>query len=781
MEFVLQGFLLHPTRIGVKHVHRVFKRHGGITRFLVGAVIFLQGCSRDPSITKVKYFDSGMHYLQQDKLREAAIEFQNAIQIDPDFADAHYELAQVYVKQGLWNGTYQELLKTVDLNPKNGKALTDLARLLLAAHKFEDAHDRAKSALAIDPTDADAEMTFGDSDVAMGATQAGLTEAEKAIQMAPSRADCYVNLAMLQIKYDPNAVEPTLLKAISVDPSFLPARLALGHFYQTHQRWAEAETQFRAAIASKPGLPAPRAGLASLYLAEGKKSEAEQTLNEAKAALANDPAGYRMLGDFYVSTGDTTKALQEFASLQQSHPKDLAIKRIYIQLLISENQILQAEQLNREILKSDPNDTGALLLEAEILDRNHRANDAVPVLQSALKNAPDNAVAHFELGQEYSELGNIREAEAEWKSAYRQLPSFVEPQRALAALWLREAEWDQLSTIAEALIQTEPNSAEGYAYRAAADFARDDQAGAEASLLKAQEVAPKDARVYTGLAELRSAQKRTNEAESLYRHALELDPSSITALRGIVGIEIKRKQPSNALTAVQAQIERSPNNSNFQLLLGQLYFTLNDQDDARAALQKAIDFDKTNIDAYALLAALHVRQGQMDAAVNLYRTAIQINPGEVSLYLGEGSVEEKRGHWQAAEQLYQKVLDLRPDYPAAANDLAYLLIEHNGDKDVALSLAQTGRRGLPNLPNTADTLAWAYYSKGIYNSAIDLLLEAVKQSPNDATFRYHLGLAYAKVNDLVHAREELQQALKLDTDGSESSNIKKALAEYAGA
>lgn len=761
-------------------MRRVSKKWSVLALSVIAGTSML-GCSRDPNVRKAKYFQSGMRYLQKDQLREADIEFQNALQIDPRFADAHYQLSQAYLKQGFWSGAYQELLRTVDLAPQNAKALTDLSKLLLAGHKFEDARDRAKAALALDATNADAEMALGDADLAMGDAQTGLAEAEKAIQMAPGRADCYLNLAMVQVKYDPNAVEPTLLKAVSVDPNFLPGRLALGQFYQAHQRWSDAEAQFRAAIASKPQFPAPRAALAALYLAEGRKSEAEQSLNEAKTALAKNPTGYRMLGDFYVSTGDTSKALQEFASLHESHPKDLTVKRTYIQLLITENQIPEAQKLNDEILKGDPKDTGALLLQAEILDRNNRANDAIPVLQGILKDAPDNAFAHFELGQVYNQVGNTQEAEAEWRTASRLVPSFVEPQRALAALSMRDAEWDQLSTIADGLIHAEPASAEGYAYRAAADFARGDQSGAEASLLKAQEVAPKDARVFTGLAQLRLAQKRTDEAESLYRHALDLDPNSVTALRGIVAIEVKRNQTNNALKLVQSQLEKSPNNSNFQLLLGQLYLTLNDQASAGTALQKAIDLDKSNIDAYAFLAALRARAGQMDQAVNVYRTAIQANPQEVRLYLGEGSLEENRGNWQAAEQLYQKALDLRPDYPLAANNLAYLMIEHDGNKDVALSLAQTARRALPNLPNTADTLAWAYYSKGVYNSAVDLLQEAVKQSPNDATFRYHLGLAYAKSNDLVHAREELQKALKLETNGSQSNDIKKALAEYTGA
>ena len=76
------------------------------------AGVLLLGCTRDPNVQKQKYFQSGAQYLQSGKYREAAIEFQNAIQIDPRFVQAHYQLAQTYLKESLWNSAYQELLRT---------------------------------------------------------------------------------------------------------------------------------------------------------------------------------------------------------------------------------------------------------------------------------------------------------------------------------------------------------------------------------------------------------------------------------------------------------------------------------------------------------------------------------------------------------------------------------------------------------------------------------------------------------------------------------------------
>src|SRR5437762_8488456 len=94
--------------------------------------VLVAGCSRDPDKEKKAYFDSGARYFQNEEYREAAIQFQNAIKIDPAFADAHYQLAQCYVKSKIWNQAYAELLRTVDLAPKNYKARIDLGNVELA-------------------------------------------------------------------------------------------------------------------------------------------------------------------------------------------------------------------------------------------------------------------------------------------------------------------------------------------------------------------------------------------------------------------------------------------------------------------------------------------------------------------------------------------------------------------------------------------------------------------------------------------------------------------------
>ena len=150
-------------------------------------------------------------------------------------------------------------------------------------------------------------------------------------------------------------------------------------------------------------------------------------------------------------------------------------------------------------------------------------------------------------------------------------------------------------------------------------------------------------------------------------------------------------------------------------------------------------------EAVAIYAQLQVQRGQAANAIGAWEQWSKAHPNNAGALAILGTLEESRGNGSKAEDYYKKALAIQPAQPIAANNLAYRMLENGGNVDVALSLAQTARRGMPNSPSTADTLAWAYYSKGTYGFARDLLEEAIKTAPNNATIQYHLGMVYAKL------------------------------------
>src|SRR5260370_26309328 len=95
------------------------------------------------------------------------------------------------------------------------------------------------------------------------------------------------------------------------------------------------------------------------------------------------------------------------------------------------------------------------------------------------------------------------------------------------------------------------------------------------------------------------------------------------------------------------------------------------------------------------------------------------NPREISFYILAGGLCEMKSDWEQAKVMYQQALNIEPNNPLASNNLAYVILQQGGNVDVALSMAQTARRGRPASPNAADTLGWAYYHNGVYQFAID--------------------------------------------------------------
>ena len=374
------------------------------------------------------------------------------------------------------------------------------------------------------------------------------------------------------------------------------------------------------------------------------------------------------------------------------------MKKNYVQLLILSERLDEAARLNDEILKANAKDVDALIYKGQILIRQQRANDAIPILQAALKTEPDNAVGHYNLGIAFGQVGNMAQAESEWREAVRIRPNMVAAQQALAELALRKNDVDLLDKSAEQLIAAEPDSPNGYLFRATARVARKDLAGAEADLKKATEVAPQSPKGYAALGKLRASQKRFSEAEKLYEQALDRDPNYFDAMQGLVRIYMQQKQPVKALARLNAQIAKTPSNSAYYLLQGMVLFDTKDLEKAEAALQKAAELNKNNLDALLLLAQVQSLRGSVEKAIAGYEHSIQVNPRDVRSYM---LLAVWRRHGETGRKLKsctKRLCKLIPDYPVAANNLAYLLLEHGGNPDVALSYAQVARRGCPTRP-----------------------------------------------------------------------------------
>jgi len=748
------------------------------------------GCSRDPNVRKQKFLESGNRYRDKGKFREAAIQYQNAVQLDPRFAEAHYQLAEAYLKLHDDSHAYAELYQTAELAPDNYPAQVDLANLLISHGDPKQAQTYLDVLRQKQPNTPETHEAWANFYSAQDNLGAAVQEMQKGIAADPSRSESYLNLAFLQNRADssnPKAdfkdAEANFIKAAETGPKAMNAQLALGVFYQSRNRLPEAEQQFRHAIVVDPKDPDPRAAYVRLLMAEGKKGEIESFLKQTKKDLSDNSAGYRMLGDFYFASNDIDKATAEYGSLYGEHPRDPQVKKNYIQLLILKNRLDEASKLNDEILKTNPRDVDALVYRGQIQLRHNDAGSAVDTLQQAVKNDPDNAVAHYQLGIAFDMQQNDARAESEWREAVRSRPDLTDAQRALAALDIRRGDFAALAESAQQIITNAPYAPDGYVLHALAEMSHQRYANAEQDLTKAQNVAPNSPVPWVQTGNLHLLQKQYADAIKSYQQALDKDPASTDAVQGMMNTYLAEKQPDQAVAAAQAQIAKAPSTSGFYDLLGTALFqNKKDLKGAEAAFRKSVELDSNNSDALLKLGEVQAAGGSVDQALATYQQSIKDHPRDIAFYILAGEMYASQEKWDQAKDMYQKALAIQSDNPLASNNLAYVMLQQGGNVDVALHMAQTAWRGMPDSPNAADTLGWAYYQKGVYQPAIEMFQEALRLNEksgaaDDPTMHYHLGLAYQRTNQPLQARQQLERVLKLKPNDPDA---RKALSELRG-
>ena len=747
---------------------------------LLALALLTAGCKKDPSIQKQKFLVQGNSSFSAGNYSEALIYYGRALQADPSFAEAHYKLALTQMKLGNRVAAYQELSRAVGLQPDNWKAQQDLGRFELLGGKRQEAKDRALLILRSDPKNADAQMLLSDADVALGNMKDALQEAKDAIALSPDRSFLYINLGHIeaQLNHLPEA-EQNFQKAQSLDPGSVVPLLTLGKFYQQQKRRADAEKAFQDAVKLDPKNVVPRGDLANLYFTQGQEAQGEKVLEDAKEELSTNPNAYRLLGDYYLIRGQYPKALSEFASLSTKYPNDLTVKKDYTQLLIMNDQLAEANAQIQEILKKAPQDAVALVLEGQLQVRQNHPDEAITTLQRALKIVPDSALGHYHLGLAYSQKSSFQQADSEWREAVRLRPTLTEAWVALGRNSILRADWRTLEDISNELKKYAPNSVDAYLFHATARMNRGDASGAEADLKYVLLRTPTNPLPYIRLAQLRVAQKRWNDAETYFKEALSHDANSIEAITGLAGVDLAKNKPEDAARRVQAEIDRNPNSSALYLLQGQILLRSRHLELAEAAFLRCVELDRKNVSALVFLAQTREALDKTDKAIEAYQQAIELSPRNISPYVGLGSLYEKSGNWQSARDTYQKGLAVQPDDPLTCNNLAYILLEHGGDSNVALTLAQTARKGLPNLPNSADTLGWAYYHTGAYSSAAPVFEAAVKSQPNNQTYHFHLGLTYQKLQDSNRAKAELEKAITLDPKSPIADQARRAITSIA--
>ena len=168
-------------------------------------------------------------------------------------------------------------------------------------------------------------------------------------------------------------------------------------------------------------------------------------------------------------------------------------------------------------------------------------------------------------------------------------------------------------------------------------------------------------------------------------------------------------------------------------------------------------------------------QGKLDAALVEFDAVAQRSPRSVAALTMAGIIVQTKGDIAGARSRFERVMQIDPEAAVAANNLAWIYAEHEGNLDVALNLAQTAQRRMPDVAAVNDTLGFIYYKKNLASLAISALKVGAEKDPGNAQVQYHLGLAYASEGDTAQARHSLDRALTLRLNADDAQRAGELL------
>jgi TolB-like protein/DNA-binding winged helix-turn-helix (wHTH) protein/Tfp pilus assembly protein PilF len=255
-------------------------------------------------------------------LRVALAYFSQAIDEDPQYAQAYSGLADTYALLGDWQYAVMPskealpkakaaAIKALELDSSLSEAHTSLGYSLRAFDwDFDSAGKEFRRAIEINPSYATAHHWNAMNLWLLGRATEAVVEMRKAENLDPLSLIINADLAeflLLTHAYDESVKQSR--KVIEMDPTFAIGHKQLGDAYLLKQMDKEAVAELQRAVRLSGGSPICIADLARAYVASGRMDEAAKLLSDLEKSSNANYSNAPQIAMIYASMGDNEQAV----------------------------------------------------------------------------------------------------------------------------------------------------------------------------------------------------------------------------------------------------------------------------------------------------------------------------------------------------------------------------------------------------------------------------------------------------------------------------------------
>lgn len=719
--------------------------------------------------------EKGNQYFAQKQFSLAQDEYQQAIQINPDFADAYYRLGLLEIQQEYPTAARQSLAHAVDLDPKNLDAHLRLGDLLISSTQYAEARQQAEAVLQLDGKNAGAHRLLGQVELHQMQYIPAENELKQAIDRDPHDPQTYEVLGLAQLlDAEYGAAEKSFQTAVDVKPDDPETYVNLASFYKGKNAPDRAEEILRQGIARDPKSVELPVALAGLYVERNRTPDAKHLLDQVEADESNYPDGRRAVAQFYLDNGDAASALDRFRALVEKNDGDEAAARKVAECYLQLGHWQDADQWIDQRDK-DRKDPGFRLLRSRSYLGAFRLREADAELQSLVKDTPDLPAVYFYLAQVDSAQEQGTQAQQALMDALRVQPGYLPALLGLGNISLQQNNANSALAYASQVIATSFWVADAHILAGSSYLMQGDLNQAQRAFELAAGLNPSSPAAQERLGHVLGMRSNYADAEKAYENSLAIAPDYSPALSGLAEILSKEGKTKQANTRIDRQIAGRPKAFLLYVTKAEFCIAQKDWSCAEHNYQQTLALNPYYVNGYLALAHIYAATNRPQGMIEEYEAARSKFPEYLPTYILLAQVYEYVGNIDRARQTYQDALKVDPTSYQSMSNLARLYADHGGSLTDALELAEKAKAAQPDDPAINDTLGWIYYKQGLYRSAVPALESAVAKSPQVAKFQYHLGMAYLAAGQPAQAHTSLQTALHAGLSPDDARSAQEAL------
>jgi tetratricopeptide (TPR) repeat protein len=281
-------------------------------------------------------FARGIELMQRHQTEAAIAAFERVLELDPDDAQAHYNLARAQIETGGLDQAEAHLRAAVAAWPEFFDAHLNLAILLGRSGRGEEAAEHIERAIAIDPEHVPTRMLHARVLAGRGDQRAAMTELEAILTLDPASIDARLALAQLrleagEVEAAKRQLEQVLAAAAASDHDRAQAHLRIARLPRTPP--AEAAEHLRAAIELEPTSVEARGALAERLASAGRLDEAAGELSRLVDLAPDDPRARVGLATTLVLAGEYARARVVLDQGSERFPDHPALQHLLARLL----------------------------------------------------------------------------------------------------------------------------------------------------------------------------------------------------------------------------------------------------------------------------------------------------------------------------------------------------------------------------------------------------------------------------------------------------------------